>query len=100
MATSPAVDRGGRGRLVPLPSRVVSARAGPADTPALESEPAGDERLADFAPGQFAMLYAFGAGEAPISVSAHDPSSGRVTHTIRAVGAVSSALCATAPGRQ
>ena len=24
-----------------------------------------------FAPGQFAMLYAFGVGEAPISVSAH-----------------------------
>jgi NAD(P)H-flavin reductase len=42
------------------------------------------------APGQFAMLYAFGAGEAPISVSAVD---GGVEHTIRAVGAVTSALC-------
>ncbi len=42
------------------------------------------------APGQFAMLYAFGAGEAPISVSAID---GGVEHTIRAVGAVTRALC-------
>jgi NAD(P)H-flavin reductase len=44
----------------------------------------------EFAPGQFAMLYAFGAGEAPISVSAID---GGVEHTIRAVGAVTRALC-------
>ena len=43
-----------------------------------------------FAPGQFAMLYAFGAGEAPISVSAAD---GGVEHTVRAVGAVTRALC-------
>ncbi len=64
----------------------------------IELEPAGERRLGDFAPGQFAMLYAFGAGEAPISVSGYDPSSGRVTHTIRAVGAVTTALCATEPG--
>jgi NAD(P)H-flavin reductase len=36
------------------------------------------------------MLYAFGAGEAPISVSATGDS---VEHTIRAVGAVTRALC-------
>lgn len=44
----------------------------------------------ELAPGQFSMLYAFGAGEAPISVSA----TGDATeHTIRAVGAVTRALC-------
>ena len=49
-------------------------------------------------PGQFSMLYAFGVGEVPISVSgpAGLPS---LTHTIRGVGAVSRALCAAVPGR-
>lgn len=45
------------------------------------------------------MLYAFGVGEIAISVSG-DPTitDGTVTHTIRAVGAVSRALCASQPG--
>jgi NAD(P)H-flavin reductase len=50
-----------------------------------------------FAPGQFAMLYAFGAGEAPISVSAVEDG-GVVVHTVRAVGAVTRALCLAQPG--
>jgi NAD(P)H-flavin reductase len=50
-----------------------------------------------FAPGQFAMLYAFGAGEAPISVSAVEDG-GVVVHTVREVGAVTRALCAARPG--
>lgn len=46
-----------------------------------------------FAPGQFNMLYVWGVGEVPISISG-DPARPRVlTHTIRAVGAVSEALC-------
>jgi NAD(P)H-flavin reductase len=45
-----------------------------------------------FKPGQFNMLYAFGVGEIPISVSGDPDARDRITHTIRAVGAVSSAL--------
>ena len=37
-------------------------------------------------PGQFSMLYAYGAGEVPISVSACPTSDTEVRHTIRAVG--------------
>jgi len=45
-----------------------------------------------FAPGQFNMLYVFGVGEIPISVSG-DPSDVSVlVHTTRAVGSVSKAL--------
>ena len=84
--------------LAPVPYRVVTRRQETHDSATIELEPAGERRLGDFAPGQFAMLYAFGAGEAPISVSGYDPSSGRVTHTIRAAGAVTTALCATEPG--
>lgn len=66
------------------------------DTWTLTIEPAKDG-LAAFAPGQFAMLYAFGVGEAPISVSAIPPS-GRLVHTVRAVGRVTEAICAAEPG--
>lgn len=46
-----------------------------------------------FAPGQFTMLYVFGVGEIPISISGDPEKPGTLTHTVRAVGAVSSALC-------
>ena len=43
------------------------------------------------------MLWAFGVGEAPISVSAVERS-GRIVHTVRAVGLVTEAICAAEPG--
>lgn len=52
----------------------------------------GEARLANFAPGQFNMLYAFGIGEVPISVSGDPAITGKLVHTIRGVGAVSRAL--------
>lgn len=47
-------------------------------------------------PGQFTMLYAFGIGEVPISLSA--VADGVWQQTIRAVGAVTDALTSTAVG--
>lgn len=46
----------------------------------------------DFRPGQFNMLYAFGVGEIPISISGDPARRGELVHTVRAVGAVSTAL--------
>ncbi len=63
------------------------------DTSTIEIAPiegASDRR---FAPGQFNMLYAFGIGEVPISISGDPSLPGPFVHTIRAVGAVSRALC-------
>lgn len=57
-----------------------------------------DGRPYDFAPGQFNMLYLFGAGEVPISVVADAPDSGVLTHTIRALGRVTNALQALQVG--
>ena len=52
-----------------------------------------------FAPGQFNMLTAFGVGEAAISISGDcDRPGDGLIHTIRAVGAVSSALTRLGPG--
>ena len=45
-----------------------------------------------FLPGQFNMLYAFGVGEVPISISGDPAATDRIVHTIRAVGHVSEAL--------
>lgn len=45
-----------------------------------------------FRPGQFNMLYAFGVGEIPISVSGDPSITTSITHTIRSVGPVSAAL--------
>lgn len=51
-----------------------------------------------FWPGQFEMLWAFGVGEAAISVSGGGPGDGPVLHTVRTVGAISRAICALQPG--
>jgi NAD(P)H-flavin reductase len=53
-----------------------------------------------FQPGQFNMLYAFGAGEVPISISGDPDDSKTFMHTIRAVGLATDALCAIKPGQQ
>ncbi len=45
-----------------------------------------------FTPGQFNMLTVFGVGEVAISLSGDPANSGRLVHTIRAAGPVSTAL--------
>ncbi len=52
-----------------------------------------------YAPGQFNMLYAFGMGEIPISISGDPARPDVLTHTVRDVGPVSHALCALRPGQ-
>jgi NAD(P)H-flavin reductase len=54
--------------------------------------------LAEPLAGQFNMLWAFGVGEVPISVSRRRPGSQVTHHTVRAVGATTRALCALSEG--
>jgi NAD(P)H-flavin reductase len=75
---------------------VASRRDETHDTVTLMLRPVGNP-IPPLRPGQFTMLYAFGVGEVPVSVSGF----GRdhlLVQTIRAVGAVTRALCAAAPG--
>ncbi len=51
-----------------------------------------------FGPGQFNMLYVFGVGEVPISVSGDPNNRSVLVHTTRAVGSVSKALDALKAG--
>lgn len=53
-----------------------------------------------FLPGQFNMLYVFGVGEVPISVSGDAEKPSHYLHTIRDVGMVTEALCTLRPGAQ
>lgn len=78
--------------MAPVPYRVRSRIVESPDSATLCLEPVG-EALRSPEPGEFMMLYAFGVGEAAISISG-DPTvtDGSITHTIRAVGAVSRAL--------
>jgi NAD(P)H-flavin reductase len=69
-----------------------------AETVTLDLAPAAGEAGFAFAAGQFNMLYRFGIGEVAISISGDPTKPERLTHTIRAVGAVSNALAAVKPG--
>lgn len=80
------------GVMAPRPFRVERKTRETHDTWTLSLAPVQGEQL-DVAPGQFTMLYAFGVGEVPISVSAVP-----LIQTIRAVGPVTRALCAARPG--
>lgn len=84
--------------MLPVRYRVTENRRDTADTRTLSLVPV-DSPLPRPRPGQFTMVYVFGVGEIPLSVSGYpaedDPT---VTHTVRAVGAVSAALCRAEPG--
>ena len=85
--------------MVPAPYRVTGRTQETFDTWTLELEPAdGAAAPAAFEPGQFNMLYAFGAGEVPISISGAVDGGGPLVHTVRDVGAVTRAICAARPG--
>jgi len=81
--------------MTPVPYRIVERREETSDTVTITLEPGGDA-LIPWGPGQFTMVYAFGVGEIPISVSGGQ--SGQIRHTVRAVGAVSRAICAAPVG--
>ncbi len=51
-----------------------------------------------FAPGQFNMLYAFGQGEVPISISGDPAVPETLVHTIRGVGSVTHPMVDVKPG--
>lgn len=65
---------------------------------AMRVEPAGGAGDCGFAPGQFYMIYVFGHGEVPISVSGDPAKPGELTFTVMAVGSVTRALCAVKSG--
>ena len=84
------------GVMVPQPFRVVTRTPETANTFTLTLAPDNGE-APPIEPGQFMMVYAFGVGEVPISVSGISED-GHVLLTVRAVGAVSEAICGSTQG--
>jgi len=74
----------------PFEVRQVTRETG--DTFTLILVPSGGVERRPFAPGQFNMLYAFGVGEVPISISGDPARAELLVHTIRAVGATTRTL--------
>jgi len=58
------------------------------DTFTFELAPVQSGRRFSFQPGQFNMMYVYGVGEVPVSISGDPTTSGLLTHTVRAVGSV------------
>ncbi len=86
--------------MTPRPFRVLERSRETADTWTLTMEPADGGPAPEFRPGQFNMLYAFGVGEVPISISGDPGAGGPLVHTVRAVGPASAAVCRAEPGEQ
>ncbi|MDA2978814.1 MAG: FAD/NAD(P)-binding protein [Actinomycetota bacterium] len=75
------------------PFTVKSKLAETSDTVTLGFAAADEGPATRFEPGQFMMVYVFGVGEVPLSISG-DPSEPEVlVHTVRDVGAVTGAIC-------
>ena len=80
--------------LLPRPFRVTRARRELADVWTLELKASGGEDPVRFRPGQFTMVYVFGIGEVPLSISGDPAKPDVLVHTVRAVGTVTRAVCA------
>ena len=93
VARPESLSAGDADPMLPRLFRVEQRRRETQDTFTLVFKPAQDKQGFPFAPGQFNMLYAFGLGEAPISISGDPARPQTLVHTIRAVGAVTKAIC-------
>jgi NAD(P)H-flavin reductase len=78
--------------MVPAAFRVVGKRRETADTWTLELAAHSGDGF-DFAPGQFTMLGAGGAGEVPISISGDPAWRTPLRQTVRVVGLATRAIC-------
>jgi NAD(P)H-flavin reductase len=84
--------------MVPVPFRVERTARNLSDTFTVDLRAEKGETSFSFAPGQFNMLYQFGVGEVPISISGDPGKPETLVHTIRAVGPVTEAMAALKRG--
>jgi NAD(P)H-flavin reductase len=84
--------------MIPAPAQVARVDKETHDTFTIRLEPASAEPFERFAPGQFSMLYVFGAGELPISISGDPEQYGELVYTVRSVGQATYALVTRKPG--
>jgi NAD(P)H-flavin reductase len=98
VAEVPTVAQPGTDAMRPEPYRVMRVRRETHDTFTLELRPEGGGRRPPYRPGQFNMLYVFGVGEIPISISGDPGQPDLLVHTTRAVGQVTNVMSRLAAG--
>jgi len=87
MATAATIDP-----MLPQPYSVGQVVQETADTFTLTLESSDGAGGNQFKPGQFSMLWVFGVGELPISISGHPAQHDRLVYTVRSVGQATHAL--------
>lgn len=85
--------------MLPAPFRIERVRKELSDTFTIDLVSAEKKRDFLFLPGQFNMLYVFGVGEIPISISGDPAKPETIVHTTRAVGTVTNAMRKLGPGQ-
>ncbi|MFH1699879.1 MAG: FAD/NAD(P)-binding protein [Candidatus Zixiibacteriota bacterium] len=78
--------------MIPYPYNIKRIIKETGDTYTLEME-SDNRQVFAFLPGQFNMLYIFGAGEVPISISGDRDETNKIIHTVRKVGSVTNVIC-------
>src|SRR5689334_25064794 len=84
----------------PEPWTVQTVGRETADTFTLSLQPANGSTQSSFQPGQFSMLWIFGVGELPISISGDPTIDHKLTYTVRSVGEATQALVTSTVGQQ
>ncbi|HEY7616010.1 MAG TPA: FAD/NAD(P)-binding protein [Terriglobales bacterium] len=84
--------------MLPQPYLVRQVAKETPDTFTLTVEPENGAKGNGFHPGQFSMLWVFGVGELPISISGDPGKHDRLTYTVRSVGQATHALVSRAVG--
>jgi NAD(P)H-flavin reductase len=92
-AAAPQLDA-----MVPVPCRVTQVVKETPDTFTLRVSREDKGQQSPFQPGQFSMLWVFGIGELPISISGDPNDHGRLVYTVRSVGKATHALVSQKPG--
>ncbi|HET9407211.1 MAG TPA: FAD/NAD(P)-binding protein [Candidatus Sulfotelmatobacter sp.] len=86
--------------MMPQPYVVQRVDKDTPDTFSLLLEPENGVNGASFQPGQFSMLWVFGVGELPISISGDPSQHARLAYTVRSVGKATNALVSRKVGDQ
>ena len=84
--------------MLPQPHAVREVVKETADTFTLTLQPQNGIGESAFEPGQFSMLWVFGVGELPISISGDPGQHDRLVYTVRSVGKATHALVSQKPG--
>lgn len=78
--------------MIPVPYRIERLKRETHDTFTLDLMAVNGSGVSSFSPGQFNMLYVFGVGEVPLSISGDPADCPALEHTTRMVGAVTNAM--------